>query len=237
MGRGVRSTITPRAVSKYGFSTVSLGGITDTLHEMKNKLLNVVMTVIRALSRGRISILAVGLTYLFSVIIGIVMVQTGNPFAISYRDEIVSSAQSSPTLVALNRNDHLQAALLDFGANLLGAISSTVAGLGIITSYPIIAYRGWIGGIVSIDGSQVSRLMDFKEATYYLTTLILQLIPYTLAGGIGVNLGWAYFRPKPYYQGEKWLGVPKEALRDILWVYLLVIPLFLLASLWEFYMV
>ena len=176
------------------------------------------MAVIRALSRARISILTVGLTYLVSVVIGIVMVQTGNPFAISYRDGIVSNAQSSPIIVALDRNDRLRATLLDFGGNLFGALGNTLSGLGVITPYPIIAYRGWIGGIVSIDSSHISRLADSKEATYYLTTLILQLIPYTLAGGIGVNLGLAYFRPKPYYQGEKWLGVPKEAIRDIFWI-------------------
>ncbi|HLO30747.1 MAG TPA: stage II sporulation protein M [Anaerolineales bacterium] len=199
-------------------------------------LKGVSIAVIRALSRARFSILAVGLTYLISVSIGILMVQTGNQFAVSHRDRIVSQARSSPAIIALDRNDRFQAALLDFGGNLLGALSSTLSGLGVIAPFPIIAYRGWIGGIVSIDSLHGSRLMDPKEALYYLTTLVLQLIPYTLAGGIGVNLGLAYFRPKPYYQGGKWLGIPKEALRDIYWIYLLVVPLFLIASLWEFEM-
>ena len=64
--------------------------------------------------------------------------------------------------------------------------------------------------------------------------LILQLIPYSLAGGAGVNLGIAYLRPPPIYQGDKWYGLPKEALRDVLRLYLLVVPLFFVASLWEF---
>ena len=202
---------------------------------MTNTSLKSVGTVvIRALSRARFSILTVGLTYLVSVMIGILMVQTGNQFALSYRDRIVSQAHSSPITAALDRNNRLQAALLDFGGNLLGAFSDTLSGLGVMIPYPIIAYRGWIGGIVSIDSLHVSRLSDPKEATYYLTTLALQLIPYTLAGGMGVNLGLAYFRPKPDYQGRKWFGVPKEAIRDTFWIYLLVVPLFLLASLWEF---
>ena len=49
-----------------------------------------------------------------------------------------------------------------------------------------------------------------------------------------MNLGIAAFRPRPFYQGDKWLGLPKEALRDVLRIYLLVVPLFLIASLWEF---
>lgn len=186
--------------------------------------------VIRALARARLSILMVGLTYVISVSIGMFMVHTGNPFALSQRDRTVSQAQSGSTLIALHSNNRLKAALLDFSGNLLGAVSSTVSGLGVITSFPLIAYRGWIGGIVSVDSSHLSRFSDPQEAMYYVTTLILQLIPYTLAGGAGVSLGLAYFRG----QGEKWLGMPKDALRDVFWIYLLVVPLFLLASLWEF---
>jgi hypothetical protein len=191
--------------------------------------------VTRALHRARIAILTVAITYLVSVSVGMIMVHTGNEWAIAYRDHIVSGAQSSPIIIALKQNDRLRAALLDFGGNLYVAIANTLGGLGVIVPYPMIAYRGWIGGIVSIDSSHVSRLADPREATYYLITLTLQLIPSILSGGAGVNMGLAYFRPKSFYQGEKWLGIPKEAIRDALRIYLIVIPLFLLASLWEFF--
>lgn len=206
------------------------------MREMKRKLLEAVMAVRRSLYRARIAILTVGLTYLISVTIGIVVVHTGNQFAIAQRDRIVSNAQSSPITVAFKQDNRLRAALLDFGGNLVGAFSHTLAGLGVIFPYPLVAYRGWIGGIVSIDSSHVSRLADPNEAMYYLTTLILQLVPSILAGGAGVNLGLSYYRPKPYYQGEKWLGTSKEAIRDVLWIYLLAIPLLLIASIWEFFM-
>lgn len=192
------------------------------------------MVILRALRRARMAILTVALTYLVSTVIGIVMVQTGNQFAIAYRDKIVGNAQSSPILVALDRNNRLEAALLDFGGNLIAVCSNTLGGLGVIIPYPFIAYRGWIGGIVSIDGSHASRLADPNEATYYLTTLILQLIPSILGAGAGINLGLSYYRPKPYYQGQKWLGLSNEALRDVLRIYILVVPLLLIASLWEF---
>jgi hypothetical protein len=43
------------------------------------------------------------------------------------------------------------------------------------------------------------------------------------------------FRPAEYYQGQKWLGIfPKEVLLDVARIYVLVVPLFLIASLWEF---
>jgi hypothetical protein len=166
--------------------------------------------------------------------IGIVMVHSGNAFALGYRDQIVAQAQSSPILIALDQNDRLRAAVLDCAGNLFAAIANTLGGLGVVVPYPVVAYRGWIGGIVSVDRSHLSRLADPNEAAYYLTTLVLQLVPYSVSVGAGVNLGLAYLRPKPYYQGGKWLGIPKEAMRDVLRLYLMAVPLFLLASLWEF---
>ena len=117
----------------------------------------------------------------------------------------------------------------------MNGISNTLEGLGVIFPYPFMAYRGWIGGIVSIDSLHMSRLAVPKEAAYYSITLTLQLIPSILAGGAGVNIGLANFRPKPFYQGEKWLGMSKEAIRDALRIYIIVIPLLMLASLWEFF--
>jgi len=205
------------------------------MQQKKSDTHSIVALVTLALHRARISILTVALTYLVAVSVGMVMVHTGNEWAIAYRDRIVSGAQSSPIIIALKQNDRLRAAILDFGGNLYGAIANTLGGLGILVPYPIFAYRGWIGGIVSIDSSHVSRLAEPKEAMYYLVTLTLQLIPYVLSGGAGVNMGLAFYRPKSFYQGEKWLGIPKEAIWDVFRIYLLVVPLFLLASLWEFF--
>jgi len=191
--------------------------------------------VMHALHRARIPILTVALAYIIAVGIGMIMVHTGNEWAVVLRDRIVFRAQSSSSIVALKQNDRIRAAILDFGGNLYGAIIDTILGLGIIVPYPVIAYRGWVGGIVSIDSSHVSRFADLKEGAYYLITLTLQLIPYALSGGAGVNMGLANFRLQPFYQGEKWLWIPKEAVRDAFRIYLFVIPLFLLASLWEFF--
>lgn len=189
----------------------------------------------RAIRRARISILTVALTYALAVGAGMLMVQTGNEWATGYRDQVVSRARSSSSIQALQQHDRFRAAVLDFGSNLYAGIVDTVGGLGVIVPYPLIAYRGWIGGIVSIDGSHISRLADPKEAVYYLITLGLQLIAYALSAGAGVNIGLASFKPRSFYQGETWLGISKEAIRDALRIYLIVIPLFLTASLWEFF--
>src|SRR6185436_17203892 len=105
-------------------------------------------------------------------------------YALERRDAIVTAAQKSDTLVAYRSGDGVRAALLDFAANLgLGGITSTVLGITVVGAYPMFVYRGWVGGIVSVDGKHQSRLGSPDTALYYLVTLILQLLPYSIAGG------------------------------------------------------
>jgi uncharacterized membrane protein SpoIIM required for sporulation len=193
--------------------------------------------MVRAVARARWYIFTVAGIYGLSILVGIVMVHAGNTFALTNRDQLVNQAvqHDSATLAAI-RGDDFEAALRDFAGNLVvGAVPKTIMGFSIILPYPWVAYQGWVGGIVSVRGDHTSRLNDPRSAAYYLLTLVLQVIPYSLAVGAGINVGVALFRPPPYYQGEKWLGIfPKEALRDVGRIYAVVIPLFLIASLWEF---
>ena len=194
-------------------------------------------TVIRAIIRARLSILTIALTYVAFIVLGIVLTHTGNSYALKARDQLVNRAmQQDPAAIANNQGNSLQAALLDFGGNLiLGAVPKTVSGMAVVPAYPFVAYQGWVGGIVSVRADHSSRFNNVRSTMYYLLTLLLQIIAYSLAVGAGVNVGIAMFRPQPYYQGDKWLGIfPKEALRDMGRIYAFVIPLFLVASLWEF---
>ncbi|MEX1248620.1 MAG: stage II sporulation protein M [Anaerolineales bacterium] len=187
--------------------------------------------IFRALRRARGSILAVAIVYFLAVLTGGVMVHTGSSFALQYRDIVVQDAQAG---TVLTQPDPLRMALADFQGNLVGATTDTLGGLGVVFPFPLVAYRGWVGGIVSVDGSHASRLADLQSAAYYISTLLLQLSGYTLAAGAGVNVGLSLWWARPYSAGDKWLGMPKEALRDLLRIYALVIPILLIASLWEF---
>ena len=194
-------------------------------------------TAFLSVVRARRSILTIACTYALSVIVGIAMVHAGNEFALGYRDQLVNDAvQRNPIAIAANQGYSIRAAFLDFVGNLtLGALPKTISGFAIIPPYPLVAHQGWIGGIVSVRNDHTSRLTNPRSAVYYLLTLTLQVIPYSLAVGAGVNAGVSLFRPQPYYQGEKWFGIfPKEAIRDLMRIYMLVIPLFLVASFWEF---
>lgn len=159
------------------------------------------------------------------------MVHTGNEFALSYRDELVDKARSGPVLT---RSSPLLIALADFAGNLRGASLDAVGGLGVVFPFPLIAYRGWVGGIVSVDGSHVSRLAYAASAAYYLSVVVLQLAGYTMLAGAGINAGLSMWRKLPEYAGKKWLGIPLEALRDIARIFVPAALILLIASLWEF---
>jgi hypothetical protein len=190
---------------------------------------------LRAIRRARTAILSVGVVYVLSVAIGIGMASVGNEYALVRRDAVVAGAQSSDTLIAYRSGDRLRAALLDAAANLgLGGLTSTVLGISVVGAYPVFAYRGWVGGIVSVNAQHRSRLASPDTALYYVVTLVLQLIPYSIAGGVGVRLGIGAWRDVRGSSRPSVLGLRTDRLRDVALAYVVIVPLFLIAALWEF---
>ena len=190
-----------------------------------------------ALGRARGPILASTATYVLFVGLGIGLASAGWPLAVEQRDAVVAGAQSSPITMSYAHGNRLQAALLDFGSNLvLGAIPTSVTGLSVVGPFPIAAYRGWVGGIVSIDRQHASRLASPSSAIYYVVTLVLQLIGYVLTMGAGVYVGLAAWRRRADISLPSFLGlrVPTAALTDAAYIYALAVPVFLAGSLWEF---
>ena len=197
--------------------------------------MRLVRASLSAIDRARVAILSVAVVYVLSVAMGIGMVSVGNTYALDRRDEIVADARSTDTLVAYRSGDRLRAALLDFAANLgLGGVTSSVLGISVVGAYPVFAYRGWVGGIVSVDAQHRSRLASPDTALYYLVTLVLQLIPYSIAGGVGVRLGIGAWRDMRGSSRPSVLGLRTDRLRDVALAYVVIVPLFLVASLWEF---
>ena len=111
-----------------------------------------------------------------------------------------------------------------------------MTGLAIVGPVPIAAYRGWVGGVVSVDGQHVSRLSQPGPAFYYAVTVALQLIPYILTGGAGMYLGLVAWRRRndASVRSRLTLRIPGEAIRDVGWIWALALPIFLAGSLFEF---
>ena len=190
--------------------------------------------VMGALRRARPFLLLVAAIYAASLGAGMIMVHAGNRFALRFRDSLVARAHAAdPSARADDAGAHLTAAALDFSRNLgLAAVPETIAGLTLVLPVAAELYRGWVGGVVSVDGRHRSRLKT--EPAYYLTVLLLQVAGFTLAGGAGLHLGWAYLRRRGPFVGPSWFSLPRPALIDVAWIYALVVPLFAAGSLVEF---
>lgn len=188
-----------------------------------------------ALSRARFGIVSVAAAYFLACLLGAILVHGGNHFALRKRDNIVGAAQTSTILTQLSAGHPSRAAVLDFGGNLVGGISSGLLGLFPPMGYAMALFRGWIGGIVSVDGEHHTRLASARSGLYYVGVLLLQILPYSLVGGAGINIGISLYRCPAHYSGARWCYFPIEALRDGSRLFVLAIPLFLIASFIEFY--
>jgi hypothetical protein len=187
--------------------------------------------------RARGPIAASGVTYVTFLLLGIALASSGWAFAVNQRDSIVNGAQTSPIQTEDRQGNHLIAALLDFGANTaLGAVPTSIIGLTVVGPFPIAAYRGWVGGIVSIDSSHQSRLATPSGAIYYVVTIVLQLIGYVLTMGAGVHVGLSAWKIRHDSSAPSLAGyrIPTKALRDAGYIYMVAVPVFLIGSLWEF---
>src|ERR1035438_2189121 len=132
----------------------------------------------RALRHARFGIWTMALAYALSVLAGMAMVHTGNQRALAFRDALVGKAQrESPILRQFQHGNRVKAAALDAAGNAAAGFLSLIAGYGVPAGYGVAAYRGWIGGVVSVNSAHRSRLARPYSAFYYLVTLLLQLVP------------------------------------------------------------
>jgi hypothetical protein len=197
--------------------------------------------VLQAVKHASFGIRTIALTYGLSALGGLVMVHSGNRMALDFRDNLVGKAQRESAIVRRFRGGNsVAAAGLDAAGNATAGLLGMFSSYFVPAGYGFAAFRGWIGGIVSVDSSHRSRLARPYGAFYYLATIVLQLIPSSLVGGAGVNLGIAAFasESRTGYRGARMptLRIPYEAIRDAGWIYLGSLPLFAIASLFEFTM-
>jgi hypothetical protein len=190
---------------------------------------------IEAVRKARTWILAVAIVHGCAVAAGAALVHAGYVPALAYRDRLVGQARSAdPVSLAYQQGENLRASVVEAARTQWVCIAVAVTGLTVVSPFVLAAYRGLVGGVVSVDDHHGSRLLHPDQAIYYLSVVILQIIPYALAGGAGVELGLTTFRRGGEYEGDRWLGYPKEAIWDMVRILVLIIPFVLVANLWEF---
>lgn len=198
---------------------------------------SVAQCIVAALRRCRLFALSIFLTYVLSSSVGIFMAHAGNGFALAQRDKIVQrAATSDKASIAYRSGERVEALLHDFAGNVLySAIPQTVGGLGVILPYFSVAYQGWIGGIVSVDGAHRSRFRSVETTSYYFLVLLLQFLPFSLTIGAGVRCGVELYRHNPDIGWLFWrYRIPRQSLVDLGCVFAVALPLFLVASAFEF---
>jgi hypothetical protein len=193
--------------------------------------------IIAALGRCKLYALSIFLTYVMSSGVGILMAHAGNVFALAQRDSVVHRAVTSDRAsIAHRTGNHTTAIVADFAGNLFyAAIPQTVAGLGVILPYFTVAHQGWVGGIVSVDRTHRSRFRSIKATSYYFLVLLLQFTAFSLSIGSGVRCGVELYRQNA---DVGWhvsrMRLPRESVVDVGCVYAVTIPLFFIASAFEF---
>jgi hypothetical protein len=190
-----------------------------------------------ALERCKIYSASIFLTYCIACLTGILMSHYGNNFALSQRDKIVGAAVASDKAsINYQSGNNFTAVLFDCAGNILyAAVPQTVLGFGVVFPYFSVTYQGWIGGIVSVDGAHHSRFKNVKASAYYFIVLILQFIPFSLSIGAGIKCGIDFYRHNSTVSWKIWnYRLPKTSLQDLGYVYLVSIPLFFIASSFEF---
>lgn len=190
-----------------------------------------------AVKRCKTYAFTVFVTYCISCLIGIMMSQNGNNFALSYRDKIVGqSVKTDKASINYLKGNNFSAALHDFKGNLLfGAVPQTLMGFSIIIPYFTVLRQGWVGGIVSVDSEHKSRFRNFKSTIYYFFVLLLQYIPYSLSVGAGIKCGIDFYNDNKLNGWMIWkYRIHKTSLIDLGYIYILVVPLFFIASCFEF---
>jgi len=180
---------------------------------------------------------AVFLTYVLSAAVGAVMVHAGNPAALARRDAMVGRALAHDRAsIDYGAGRRFRAALADAAANLgLAALPQTVLGATVVLPFVTVARQGWAGGLVSVDGRHASRLRTARGAAYYLGVLLLQFIAFSLCIGGGVRCGVVFYRENRDVGWWLWrYRLAHAALADLALVVGASVPLFLLASSFEF---
>ena len=164
------------------------------------------------------------------------MVHAGNSLALSYSDNIVGHATINDNAsINYKKGNRFKAVFIDFSGNLfLGSIPQSAMGLGIIFPFFTTAYQGWIAGIVSVDNSHQSRLKKTKSALYYFIVVLLQFMPYSLTIGAGLALGVKTYKLNKSRKLVEY-RLDESGVKDLLNIYLLAIPMFFIASFFEFF--
>jgi hypothetical protein len=176
--------------------------------------------------------------YTASFLAGYLMVHTQTPFAMELGDSIIQSVPTSPVIGpiidALMVGNLAFAIAATFLVNLsIGAFASTtlpgliplIGGLG---SIAVSGFRGFTIGVAYYEAFNVS----IGYTVVALGTAILELGAYVFSTASGINISLSTIFPGRYQVDGGWVAF-KEAWKDAIRIYVIVVILLALGAIWE----
>lgn len=197
-------------------------------------MLNVVSKSFRAFLRLKKLIILVTLLYIFSFLVGYILVGVYKlEWVLQFRENITRTTfEASPfreIISFLLKGKFVSSVLLTFSYNLLVGSFITTTLSGIVFFLPVIVtiLRGWICGIIYL-----GVFTTPQRTILALGTLLLEFSAYSLSGASGIHLGLSLIFPGRYKTKSRAKALTK-ALIDIIYLYLFIIILLALGAIWE----
>jgi hypothetical protein len=193
---------------------------------------------VEAAARMKISIVVVALMYVSSFLAGWYLISTSSPLAVEIKQgvlgAVVTEAPFTTIIQSLQGGELALAILTTFVLNLVvGAFATTtlpgiIPVIGAALTGVVTLLRGFVIGVTYpevLSASPVAFALGFG-------TMILELGAYVFSGAAGIHIALAPILPRRY--GTESRGVAfRNAWRDSVRVYPIVIILLALGAVWE----
>jgi hypothetical protein len=200
--------------------------------------LKIISPAVEAAARMKISIVAVALMYVVSFLAGWYLISTSSPLAVEIKQgvlgAVVTEAPFTTIIQSLQGGELAVAILTTFMLNLVvGAfVTTTLPGIipviGAAFSGLVTLLRGFVIGVTYpevLSASPVAFALG-------LGTMVLELGAYVFSGAAGIHIALAPILPRRYGTESRGMAF-KNAWRDSVRVYPIVIILLALGAVWE----
>jgi hypothetical protein len=200
--------------------------------------LKIISRAVEAAARMKISIVVVTLMYASSFLAGWYLISANSPFAVEVRQgvlgAVVTEAPFATIIQSLQGGELALAILTTFVLNLVvGAfVTTTLPGIipviGAAFSGLVTLLRGFVIGVTYpevLSASPVAFALG-------LGTMVLELGAYVFSGAAGIHIALAPILPRRYGTESRGMAF-KNAWRDSVRVYPIVIILLALGAVWE----
>ncbi len=179
-------------------------------------------------------IISIFILYIISFLIGYILVFLNKPeWILEYRENLIQNIfQTGPIKEIaglLLRGEIILTIFFTFSYNLIVGAFLTTTLIGVVFFIPIIVtiLRGWTVGVVFFGSFTTPQIIILT-----LGTLFLEFLAYSLSAAGGIHIGLSLIMPSRYKTKSRKESL-FSALKDVLFLYLLIIIILAFGAVWE----